>query len=78
MERCESHGEFELRIGNTEKDIEHVEKRVDKIDGRIVNLEKYRELENQKSDMLFQNVMKAIADLSDSEKAYPTSDSQAL
>lgn len=56
-EKCNAHDNFEYRIGQAEIKIEDM-------DGRLVELEKDSALESQRSNMLFENTMKAISDLS--------------
>lgn len=57
-ERCERHGEFELRLGNAEKKIDDVDIRVDK-------LETTTALDNQKFTLILENLSGLPSAMSD-------------
>lgn len=55
-ERCEKHGEFELRLGNVEKKTYEIDIQVDVIDTRVDELEKSTALDNQRFTLVLENL----------------------
>ena len=67
-DKCEKHGEFEIRLGNVEKKIDEIDTQVDAIDTRVDTLERSTALDNQRFTLVLENLSKlpqAMDDIKD-------------